>query len=343
MSTLDPPGEATDVPPEEIPPEEIPPAEIPPEELAGRATAPMLRLMLGLTAAAAAFIGLVVYVGGLVATGTLGWFAWPIASPVTATLLGAGFVGAVPMLLHSITRALWEDLRVPAVATGAALTLLTAVTLGSLGDTGAASGSIMDPSFLLGLAWLLGLGGLTLGVLASLCAQLFEPALPLARTAPLPRWTLPIVALQGAGLAGLGFGLVAEPAFWAPQLPWQATELDARMLGAWSFALGLALLVALAEDDLVRVRGGLLGLSGIGALALLGLGVRHGDVTWSGWSAWCGLVLLLGMTGTGLVGSLLARRTQPPTTARVSGTPPAARAGSGSRRRREPHRRLGRR
>jgi hypothetical protein len=278
-----------------------------PAELEGRATAPMLRVMLGLTAAAAAFIGLIAFAGGLVAD-DLDWFAWPIASPVTAGLLGAGFLGAVPMLLHSVTRVLWEEIRVPAIAAASVVTLLTIVTIGALGNTGLAAGSIMAPEFLLGAAWLLGVGGLTLGTLTALCLQLFEPALPLRRVAPLPRWTLPLIALQGTGLAGLGFGLLVKPDFWAPQLPWTATTLDARMLGAWCLALGVALLAALAEDDLARVRGGLIGIAGIGILALLALAVRRGEIDWSGWAAWCGVVLVGGMSLTGVIGSVLARR-----------------------------------
>ena len=283
-----------------------------PPQLEGRAAAPLLRVMLGLTAAAAAFIGLIAYAGGLMAGSRLTWFSWTIASPVTAALLGAGFIGAVPMLLHCITRVLWEQIRVPVIAVASVLTLMTVVTIGNIGRTGVATGSIMDPAFLLGAAWLLGVGGLTLGTLASLCLQLFEPALPLARTTALPRWTLPLIALQGTGLAGLGFGLLAQPRFWARQVPWRMNAIDARMIGAWCLALGVALLAALVEDDLARVQGGLLGITGIGALALLALAVRHRQVDWSGWAAWSGLVLILGMTATGLVGSVLARRAATP-------------------------------
>ena len=281
-----------------------------PQYLEGRATAPLLRVMLGLTAAAAAFIGLIAYAGGLVSAHQLTWFAWTVTSPVTAALLGAGFIGAVPLLLHSITRTLWEEVRVPTVAVVTVLTLLFVLTVANLGQSGLHTGNLLHPAFLLGAAWLLGVGGLTLGLLAALCLQLFEPALPLTRGAAFPRWALPLVALQGAGLAGLGFGLAIKPDFWAPQLPWRASHLDARMLGAWCLALGVALLAALVEDDLTRVRGGLLGIACIGVLALLGLAVRHGAVDWSGWAAWCAVVLVLGMTATGIIGSMLASRAE---------------------------------
>lgn len=277
-------------------------------EVAGREAAPTLRVVLGLTAAASAFIGLLLYGGGLAARGPLDWFAWSITSPTTAILLGAGFVGAVPMLLYSATRVLWEEIRVPAIAATAVVCLLTAVTITHIRSTAAAEGELLSPAFLLAAAWLIGVGGLSLGALTGLGMQVVEPALPLPRIAGFPRWALPLIAVQGTALLGLGLGLLAKPAFWIAQLPWEVSDLDGRMIGSWCLALGLALLVALAEDDLTRVRGGLLGIAGIGALALVGLALRHGDVDWSGWAAPLGLALLAGLTATGFVGVVLARR-----------------------------------
>lgn len=92
-----------------------------------------------------------------------------------------------------------------------------------------------------------------------------------------------------------------------PLLPWEATVFDGRMVGAWALALDVALLGALAEDDLARVRGGLLGVAGIGLLALAGLAAGPG-IAWQGWSGALGAVLLGGLSVTGVVGLLLERR-----------------------------------
>lgn len=100
---------------------------------------------------------------------------------------------------------------------------------------------------------------------------------------------------------------MAEPSFWVPLLPWEATVFDGRMVGAWALALDVALLGALAEDDLARVRGGLLGVAGIGLLALAGLAAGPG-IAWQGWSGALGAVLLGGLSATGVVGLLLERR-----------------------------------
>lgn len=278
-------------------------------EIAGREAAPLLRLVLVLTSGAAGFIGLLLYGGGVTASGPLDWFAWPV-DQVTAVVIGAGFLGAVPMLLFSATRTLWEQLRVPALAGAAVVTGLTVVTVLDIDHTSATSGELTSPAFLLAAAWLIGVSGLTLGFVVTLVLQATEPALPLPRTAPLPRPVLPLVALEGTALLGLGFALLVEPSFWVPLLPWQAEVLDGRMLGAWALALGLALLGALAEDDLARLRGGLLGVGGIGLLALAGLAATRSEVAWQGWSGGLAVVLLGGLAATGVVGLLLERRSR---------------------------------
>jgi len=279
-------------------------------ELQGREAASLLRVVLTLTAGAAAVIGLVLYAAN---GSTDDHFAWRVADPATAVVLGAAFLGAVPMLLYAATRLLWEQLRVPAAAAFVLLVTLLAVTLADRDDL-ALSGALVPLA--LALAWLVGVGVLALAMAAALVAQAREPALPLARTAPLPRWTLPPVGVLGSALLGLGLGLLAEPRFWGPLVPWRVSPLDARMLGAWCLTLGVALLGALVEDDLSRLRPGLVGLASIGILGLLGIGWRHSHIAWSGWPAWLSLALVGGLAVTGLVGLALEHRAARPTARR---------------------------
>lgn len=271
--------------------------------LVGREAASVVRVLLTLTGGAAGVLGLVLYAAGGM---TDELFVWPVASPVTAALLGAAFLGSVPMLLASATRLLWEELRVVAASAAVVVGGLLAVTLTDLGHTRADGGPVV--ALVLALAWLAGLAGLSAGALVGAVAQLREPGLPLARTAPLPRWCLPLVALEGSALAGLGAGLTLAPAYWGEVVPWRVDVFDARVIGVWCLALGAALLLALAEDDLVRVRPGLVGLAVIGALGLAGLAWRRADVTWTGWPAPLALVVLAGLVATGLTGLVLERR-----------------------------------
>jgi len=274
-------------------------------ELEGREAASLVRVLLVLTAGASGVIGLLLYAACGSAEGGMTWFAWRVGDPATAVVLGAGFLGAVPMLLHAATRLLWQQLRIPVVAAFALLAGLLGVTLTHLGAL-RFDGQLI--AMALSIAWLLGVGGLVLGTLFACGAQLLEPGLPLSRRAPLPRWALPPIAVLGSALLGLGLGLLVKPAFWGSLLPWRVDAVDARMLGAWGLALGVALLGALVEDDLDRLRSGLLGLTTIGLLGLIGLGWQHDRIDWSTWSAALTLLVLAGLAATGLTGLALERR-----------------------------------
>lgn len=268
-----------------------------PSDLVGREAAGLVRVVLVLAAGASGFIGLVI----AATSGSTGaHFAWSMASPVTAVLLAAGFLGAVPMLLYAATRLLWEEVRISFAAVGVVLVGLAAVTLTGLGHTRVSGGHVLP--VLLSLAWVAGVTLLAIGCLVALVAQAREPALPLARTAPLPRWALPPVAVEGTALAGLGAGLLLEPAYWGPLLPWAVDAFDGRILGCWCLGLGLALLLALAEDDLTRLRPALLGASAIGVLGLLGIAWRHAAVAWHGAAAILLVALLVGLVATGAIG-----------------------------------------
>ncbi len=274
-------------------------------ELAGRDTAPLVSLMLAVLGGLAAIVGFVLYVG-MAHTDQL--FVWEVASPLTAALLGAGFLGAVPMMFSASVRRLWEEARIGLIPAGVLVATLLGVTVLHVGETRVGGGPII--ALVLSIGWVLAMAGLTAGAAFALMKQANEPGLPLARTVPIPRAVTPLIALQGAAHLGLGFGLLVEPTFWSDLIPWELSTFDARALGAWCLTLGVALLQAQAEDELHRVRPGLLGVLAIGALGLVALVVRHGDVDWSGWPAICLVVLVGGLFLTGVIGLVLARRSR---------------------------------
>lgn len=272
-------------------------------DLAGRETATLVSLMLAVLGGLAAIVGFVLFVG-MAHTDQL--FAWEVTSPVTAALLGAGFLGAVPMMFHASIRRLWEEARIGLIPAGVLVATMLGVTVLHFGELRIGGGPII--ALVLSIGWVVAMAGLTLGVVFGLLQQANEPGLPLARNVPIPRAVAPLVALQGAAHLGLGFGLLVEPTFWSNLVPWELSTLDARALGAWCLTLGIALLQAQAEDDLHRVRPGLIGVLAIGAVGLLGLGLTRGDIDWSGWPAICLVVLVGGLFATGAVGLFLARQ-----------------------------------
>lgn len=272
-------------------------------ELAGRETATLVSLMLAVLGGLAAIVGFVLFVG-MAHTDQL--FVWEVTSPVTAALLGAGFLGAAPMMFNASIRRLWEQARIGAVPALVLVSAMLVVTVLHFDELAIGGGALI--ALVLSLGWVLAMPGLTLGLVAALLQQSREPGLPLARIQPMPRIVTPLVAIQGAAHLGLGIGLLVEPTFWSAMVPWDLSVLDARALGVWCLTLGFAFLQALVEDDMQRLRPGLFGLLAIGGLGLLAVALRAGDIDRSGWSPILMLALVGGLFVTGAVGLLIARR-----------------------------------
>jgi len=233
-------------------------------------------------------------------------FAWEFASPLGSALFGACLLGGVPLVLTACMKPSWEQARIGFLPALALVVGLAAVTVSYRHEL-TFTGSIV--AVFMALAWLGFMVGLSAVLLVGLVAQLREPAFPLARTAPIPRWSLPLVALLGAAYFGLGAGLLIEPSFWGAQLPFDVSTLDARALGVWALVIGATVLGSLAEDDLDRAGPGLTGVTAIGVLAVVAVLWRHGDVDWSaGLTTLIFAGLIAALPATGLIGMVLARR-----------------------------------
>lgn len=256
-------------------------------------------------------MGLLALGGGLIAfAGSAAsdqLFAWEFASPLGSALFGACLLGAVPLVLTASVRARWEEARIGYLPAVLLVVILTAVTLTHRAELALGGGTVV--AAFIALAWLASMVALTLALLVGLVAQLREPAFPLARTAPIPRWSVPLVAVLGSAYLGLGLGLLVEPSFWGGQLPFEVSRLDAQAFGAWTLVIGATLLGALAEDDLDRVGSGLLGVTVIGLLAVVSLLWWHSEVDWSAGIHTVLFVVMIGaLPATGVIGLVLRSR-----------------------------------
>lgn len=279
----------------------------------GRDASGVLWMLLGATAALAGVAGVAAFFG----SGNVGaWFAFD-ASPLTAVLVGAGFLGAAPMMVRAMFSPHWEQTRI-AVLPAFVLIVTLCVVSWQHRDELAISGAVV--SFVVTIGWNLGLPILAIALAVGIIAQLREPCLPMPVARPLPAWATPLLALQGSAFAGLGAGLLIEPGFWGGLLPWaEDSQLAVGVLAAWSLTLGCAVLQALTERDLTRLRAGLVGLLAIGVFACAGLAWRS-DSLGDGWPTLLGVGLIASLPLTGVIGLLLAR------TPRGSGRSPAAAA-----------------
>lgn len=228
--------------------------------------------------------------------------AWVVASPVTLALVGGAFTAIIPALVSTSTAALWENARVLALPVVIVVWGLLAVTVVGVvwrGDAASRAWYLV--------MWLVGLGALALGSVPVLVAQFREPRLDLARILPLPAWTKPPIAVLGSGHLGLGVGLLGAPEFWGRRIPWDTNLVDARVLGVWCLGLGVGLLGALAEDDLLRLRGGMRIMLGVGIAELAALAIFADEIDGWRWDTGAALALAGGLVATGVVGQLIVR------------------------------------
>ena len=234
--------------------------------------------------------------------------AWTSPEPLSPGLIGAAMLGVTPGLFAVGRARRWEEVRTLVVPLAVVLLGLFAVTVLNAGKLQAiAGGPILLAMF--SLCWVAVLGALALGAAVCVAVQFRQPARPLpGGIAPLPGWSKPLLAVLGSGWLGIGAGLLVLPRFWAAFVPWTVDRPDAQGLGVWGIALGIGVLGALAEDDLVRLRPALLALPGVAVAAAAVLGARAAQVHWASGPGLSLTALIAGLLVTGLTGRLLLSR-----------------------------------
>jgi hypothetical protein len=202
------------------------------------------------------------------------YFAWTVASPMTAVFLGASYWSAVGLELVAARAARWAGARIalPAVFVFTVLTLIVTLVHLELFHLDADL-----PLRTRAVTW----GWIAVYVVVPLLMVVayrdqrrVGTAVPAPTGLPvLVRATLVAVA---ALLLAVGTVLLLSPS-WADDLwPWTLTPLTARAVGAWLVGLGVAAGHAFLLDDRPSLRP--LAITGILFGALQGLaGIRYGD------------------------------------------------------------------
>jgi hypothetical protein len=202
------------------------------------------------------------------------YFAWTIASPMTAVFLGASYWSAVGLELGAARSAGWSGARIaiPAVFVFTAVTLV--VTLMHLESFHLDSGLGLGTRAVT-WAWIAVYAVVPVLMLVAMLEQR-----RLSTNVPAP-WGLPqpvraILVGLAVLLLGLGVALLLAPSWADGAWPWTLTPLTARAIGAWLVGLGVAVVHARLLDDRTSLRP--LAITGVlfGALQAVAL-LRHGD------------------------------------------------------------------
>jgi hypothetical protein len=229
------------------------------------------------------------------------YFAWTIALPLSAALIGAGYWSALVPAVFAWPQSFWHDFRSSLPAAFSATTLALVATLLHLDRF-----HLNSPEFIPRLAawvWLLVYGVVPPALVVGWLLQRRMPGQEPPSRGDLPAWLRWLLHFQVALTLAAGAALFLLPQTLTPVWAWALTPLTARMTGAWLCAYGVASGVMLMENDLARLRGGMAGLLTFGLLQLLALLRYPGSVDWRKPSAWLYVMFLLTvilMNGAGL-------------------------------------------
>jgi hypothetical protein len=275
------------------------------------ASAPVRSLrpeMRGLLAAFSVLTGLAVIALFVLSTETDQFFAWTIAPPLTAALMGAGYAAGFVLVVLSFRDPVWAHSRL-AVLTILAFTLLT------LAATVLHIDKFHLQSEFAALPWLARAAGwFWLGVyvvippamVVCLVRQERAPGRDPAPGHPVPMALRVALAVEAAVLLAAGATLWAAPSTATTLWPWALTPLTARVVAAWLIAFGVATALASVAGDLARLRTSAVAYTVFGALTLVALARFPDTLEWSGVPAWALLGTTLAIVVTGAVGWRIA-------------------------------------
>jgi hypothetical protein len=219
------------------------------------------------------------------------WFAWTVASPMTAVFLGASYWASAVLEVTGARARTWPRARisVPAVAVFTVLTLVATLLHLPMFHLGADQ---PGPTRAVTVLWVAVYVLVPVAMLALLVRQRRRAGEDAEeRTARLPGWVrgLLVVLALLLGLGGAALWVAPGAAGW---WGWELTPLTARAVGSWLLGLAVAAVHARVEDDVVRVRP--LGATSVVfvVLHLVAIARYGGEIVWARPGA-VGYVLLL--------------------------------------------------
>lgn len=206
------------------------------------------------------------------------YFAWTIATPLTAAFLGAGYLSSAVFEWLAARERLWARARVTvsAVLVFTLLTLLVTLLHVDRFHFGPEHAFVTRAGTWL---WTLIYAAVPLILVLLLLAQRRSPGTDAPRARPLPVLLRTVIAVQAASLLALGAGLFLSPSGVSALWPWPLTPLTAQAVAAWLLGLGAGTAHVAWENDLDRVRPAAVSNVLMVALQFMALARYPGDIT----------------------------------------------------------------
>ena len=228
------------------------------------------------------------------------YFAWTVQPLLTAAFLGAGYWASFLLEVLAAQEKVWARARIAVPAVFAFTTLTLIATLLHLDRF-----HINSPNPIAQTAayvWLLIYLIVPIGMLALLSNQLRIPGSDPPRNFPIPTWMRVILGVQAGVMLSAGGALFVAPQLVATVWPWRLTPLTGRAVGAWLIGVGVFGAHMVWENDITRIRAGVISYLVFAVLELLAIGRYPNDLNWVNLGAWLYILLIFSIMLVGLYG-----------------------------------------
>lgn len=230
-------------------------------------------------------------------------FSWTVNPPITVAFLGAAYLSSMFIEYLAARETTWSNARiaVPAVLVFTSLTTIVTLRHFDKFHFGSEHGSYTR---VVTWAWLF----IYLVVPPALAVIWWRQANAQGVDAPKgPPMAAPLRVLLGVQaliLTLVGLGLYLAPGDLAPDLwPWKLSSLTGGAIGAWLLGVGVGIWHALWENDLRRVRPGMIGFLVFAVLQMAAILRLAGNETaegvsildWGGARTWFYIVVIVSM------------------------------------------------
>ncbi len=230
------------------------------------------------------------------------YFAWTIRPPLTAAFLGASYWASFLLGFLCARQRSWHRARL-AVPGPLVFTVLTLVATLIHIDRFHFN-SPQPVARLVTWAWLFIYIAVPVALAISLVPQLRTSGQDPPRLSPLPAAMRGFFMVLVITMGPLGLGLFVAPAATLALWPWMLTPLTARAVGAWLITIAVISVQTVSENDLERVRPGLMTMAALGALQAVALLRYPSSFPWASTAGGIYLLFLMGILLMGLYGWL---------------------------------------
>lgn len=226
------------------------------------------------------------------------YFAWSIATPMSAVFIGASFWAAAVVLTWSARQSAWVHARVPVPSVAVVATLLLIATVQHLEEF----------ESLLGFLWIEVYAVIPPLAIALVVMQLAVPGTDPPSESSLPSGLRTALGVHAVALLGVGgflyFAAGESNSIW----PWELTDLTSKAIGTWLLGIGtLAAYVGL-RNDRVDIPGASLSYLVLSAMLTLGLIRFPDDVDFGSVDTLVFLAFIVSAAAIGAFGALLSLR-----------------------------------